>query len=147
MEWNQYITIESRVYIVISAMLRYNFGPECLAGFNLSVNRKTNALFLAGSAIVFLIAKLRICPVPAGTAPPFLSPPPCWVSVWIALVGPVLLNNTRRATLLFTIIVLYIIMVYINNITILHTWCRRVCLAVLGEGLTTHTTGQLAVED
>jgi len=86
----------------------YNFGPECLAGFNLSVNRKTNALFLAGSAIVFLIAKLRICPVPAGTAPPFLSPPPCWVSVWIALVGPVLLNNTRRATLLFTIIVLYV---------------------------------------
>lgn len=93
----------------------YNFGPECLAGFNLSVKRNTNALFLAGSTIVFLIAKLRICPVPAGMAPPFLSPPPCWVSVWIALVEPVLLNNTRRATLLFTIIVSrYIIMVYIK---------------------------------
>jgi hypothetical protein len=35
--------------------------------------------------------------------------------VWIALVEPVLLNNTRRATLLFTIIVSrYIIMVYIK---------------------------------
>jgi len=68
------------------------------------MNLNTNSLFFAGSIMVFLIAKLRICPVPDGIAPPFLSPPPFRVSVWIALVEPVLLNITRRATLLFTII-------------------------------------------
>jgi len=77
--------------------------------------------------MVFLVAKLRICPVPAGGAPPFLSPPPCRVSVRIALVGPVLLNNTRRATLLFTIIIELLYNYRINKIT-----CMRACVAWRG---------------
>jgi hypothetical protein len=89
MEWNQYITIQSHIYIVIVILVipaivllfDYNFGPEWRAGLNLSMNRNIKSLFLAGSTIVLLIAKLRICPVPAGIAPPFLSPPPCCVSV------------------------------------------------------------------
>jgi len=75
--------------------------------------------------MVFLIAKLRICPVPAGGAPPFLSPPPCRVSVKIALVGPVLLNNTRRATLLFTIIIELLYNYRINKIKYA---CVRACV-------------------
>jgi hypothetical protein len=86
----------------------YSLGPEFLAGANLSMNRNKKSLFFAVSVMVFLIAKLRICPVPAGGAPPFLSPPPCDVSVPMAFVGPVLLNKTRRATLLFTIITVVI---------------------------------------
>jgi hypothetical protein len=50
---------------------RYSFGPECLAGLNLSMNLNKKSLFLAGSAIVARIAKLRILPVPAGMEPPF----------------------------------------------------------------------------
>jgi hypothetical protein len=109
------------------------------------VKRKTNALFLAGSTIVFLIAKLRICPVPDGTAPPFLSPPPCCVSVPIAFVGPVLLNKTRRATLLFTIITVMLYNYRINKLNPIEMKCLR--LAVLGERLATDTTSQLAVKD
>ena len=90
----------------------YNFGPELRAGANLSMNLNTKSLFLAVSVMVLLIAKLRIWPVPEAGAPPFLSPPPCDVSVPMAFVGPVLLNNTRRAILLFTIITVgYIIIV------------------------------------
>jgi hypothetical protein len=38
----------------------YNFGPEFLAGLNLSINLKRKSLCFAGSEIVLRIAKLRI---------------------------------------------------------------------------------------
>jgi hypothetical protein len=60
-------------------------------------------LCFAGSEIVLRIEKLRICPVPEGIDPPFLSPPPLRVSVPMPFVELAPPNKTRLATLEFAI--------------------------------------------
>lgn len=63
------------------------------------------------------IAKLRICPVPEGKAPPFLTPPPSPPLANKPAVGFDPPNNTRLATLELAImfVVCYI---HISNINI-----------------------------